>query len=182
MGNIPKKIQKIFTDYLDKGMTFEEYCEFVGRDETELKLSILDQVPKSTYLKIRRVYFENEEGMVGNPPYEIRKFTTGRYGLFKEGEFKFMLEIPEGYVIRDTVYTSKYKKILKCGGMRMIINKVKDGGSISEISKFYELNYNVLQQFIRLETGGESMHEFKKRFSGDYLGHLKCKSLSSLEL
>ena len=62
MANIPKKIQKIFTDYLDKGMTFEEYCEFVGRDETELKLSILDQVSKSTYLKIRRVYFENEEG------------------------------------------------------------------------------------------------------------------------
>ena len=93
-----------------------------------------------------------------------------------------MLEIPDGYVIKDTVYTNKYKKILKCGGMRMIIDKVKDGWSISEISNFYELKYDVLQSFIRLETGVESMHEFKKRFSGDYLSHLKCKSLSSLEL
>lgn len=171
--NIPKEIQKIL-DWLDKGMTIEEYAEFKRRDVTELKLEMAEKLPRKTYYEIRRVYFENNdnEPLVGNSAYKLQMFSSGRYGIFKDGEFKFMLELPEGMVFYDAIYSGKYKKILQRGGLSWVTRKVQDGWDISEIAEYCEVNVGLLKKFIKVNTGISSMNEFKARHRGSYLSHL----------
>ena len=180
MSDIPKDVRKVL-EYLDKGMNFKEYCELISKDEEEVRVDIRDKVPWRTLDKINKVYFENEEEQVCAPPYVLRKFKSGRYGVFRGKEFKFMFEIPEEFIIKDTLHGGKYADIIENGGLKWVVEKVRCGWSIGEIAKHYGLNYHLLQKFIRLETGAESMHEFKGWVLGEYNGHLKCKDLCILD-
>lgn len=176
-NSVPLEIRQIFEEYLDKGMTFKEYCELIGEDELVVKMKIRAQVPRNTYFRIRKVYFETEEDEEEDmeclaPAYKIIRFDTGRYGVFKKEKFQGMIEFPQGF-ITPALPPGKYYDIIDKGGLEWIISKIHDGYTVKEISDYYGIKHSKLRSFIKHQTGINSMVTFQKKYRGDYLKELE---------
>lgn len=165
---VPKDVKEILS-YLDKGMTLSEYGELVGEDELTIKLKIENRVNRKDYFKIRKIYFEGEP--IVAEPYKIKELNSGRYALFKGGDFLRIIEFPDDLVVKKLALDEDHDLFEK-GGITGIIDLVSDGWSVKEISEFWDVSYNRLISFIKRRTGCNSIKSFQRKYSNGHLGIL----------